>query len=296
MPEGNETYGLPDVVVADLDASTLWCSAGIRVNHERYHATRYPWCRPWVHSLNAITLMRKGTYRRRADGIEHVVDPNSGCFLRSGEEVSVANVTGEPEALTHVVLSEDLLTQLFVEPMLPSGSFAVTPDVDLGHRMLLRAIDVGADDAEIERRAIGLAATVVTRRRPDVVRGGRAMTEQSRRSLVNDSCEILYALGGDVSLQELARRVGSSPFHLSRVFRALTGMTVSQYRLRLRVHRVLDRLAEGEENLAALAQTAGFADHSHMTRTVVAQLGEAPSALRRLLRGQQDLDSWVGSR
>jgi len=49
---------------------------------------------------------------------------------------------------------------------------------------------------------------------------------------------------------------------------------------------VLDRLSEGEDDLSALASAVGFADHSHMTRTVVAQLGEAPSALRRRLRDQ----------
>ena len=87
-----------------------------------------------------------------------------------------------------------------------------------------------------------------------------------------------------MGLVELARAVGSSPFHLSRVFREITEMTLSQYRLRLRVHHALDRIAEGDEDLASVAEAAGFADHSHMTRTVVTHFGQAPSALRKLLR------------
>ena len=61
-------------------------------------------------------------------------------------------------------------------------------------------------------------------------------------------------------------------------------MTLSQYRLRLRVHHALDRIAGGVEDLASVATAAGFADHSHMTRTMVTQFGQAPSALRKLLR------------
>jgi AraC-like DNA-binding protein len=286
--EREETYGLPATISDDLVGSTVWRSAGIRVNRERYHAPPYPWCEPLLGSLHGITLLRYGAFQRRAGGIEQVVDVNNGCFLRPGEEVTLANFTGEPEELTHIVLSDDVLAQLLAEPYLPPGSFVVTPKVDLAHRLLLKAINDGADDAEIEARVVNLTAGVVALRRADVVRGGRATTEHSHRSLVNDTCEILDHIGGDISLQELARRVGSSPFHLSRVFKALTGVTISQYRVRLRVRRVLDHLADGEENLATLAGVVGFSDHSHMTRTVVAHLGEAPSALRRRLHELSD--------
>ncbi len=48
----------------------------------------------------------------------------------------------------------------------------------------------------------------------------------------------------------------------------LTGVTVSQYRNRPRVSLALDRLAQGEPDLATLACDLGFADHAHLTRTV----------------------------
>jgi AraC-like DNA-binding protein len=267
------------------ETSTIWSCQGIQVNRERYHAERYRRCGPRQGTLNAITLMRYGAYRRRADGIDHVVDITNGCFLRRDEEVTLANFTGEPEELTYIVLSDEFLAQLLAEPQLPSGPFTVTPEVDLDHRMLLRAINDRADNAEIEAQVVDLTATVVALRRADLILGGRATTQHSHRSLVSDAREILHLTGGDISQQELARRVGSSPFHLSRVFKSVTGTTISQYRLRLRIHRVLDHLAQGEENLAILARAVGFSDHSHMTRTVIAQLGEAPSALRRRLTG-----------
>jgi AraC-like DNA-binding protein len=95
-------------------------------------------------------------------------------------------------------------------------------------------------------------------------------------------CEQLHH-SPNASLVELARAVHYSPFHLSRVFREVMGLTLSRYRTRLRLHDVLTRL-DGASDLNRLAADAGFADHSHMTRTFVTHLGRTPSALRDSLR------------
>ncbi len=269
------------------DTTELWTCGGIRVSRRRYHAERYPWGEPYiVDERDAVSLVRYGAYRRRSDGVEHLVDANTGFFRRRGEEVEVANFTGEREEFTLLELDEPTLAELFAEPLLPGGPFQVTPEIDFAHRLLLRSIRSRSDEAMIEESMMRLITSIVSQRRADVVCGSRATTEPNRRTLVTDACEVLHLTHGNVSLQELARRVGSSPFHLSRVFRAYKGSTISQYRLRLRVHEVLDRLSEGEADLSALANVVGFSDHSHMTRTVVAQLGVAPSTLRRRLREQ----------
>jgi AraC-like DNA-binding protein len=63
------------------------------------------------------------------------------------------------------------------------------------------------------------------------------------------------------------------------------GMSLAQYRNRVRVSRALERLAAGEESLGVLAADLGFCDQAHLTRTVRAYAGHTPAALRRLLRG-----------
>lgn len=262
----------------------IWSGAGLKIKRLSYHAERYSWSEPFVPADSGIVLAQRGAYRRRSDGVEHLVDVNTGFFRRAGEEVSAANFTGEPEDLTTILVEECVLESILAVPLLPTGPFLVTPDIDFAHRLLLRQIRRDPDNLDVETRAMDLIASVVGQQRADWVRGSRPSTESSRRSLVNDACEVLHLNQGAISLQELARTVGCSPFHLSRVFREGTGCTISQYRLRRRVHEVLDRLAAGEDDLAALAIAVGFSDHSHMTRTVVAQLGEAPSTLRRRLQ------------
>jgi AraC-like DNA-binding protein len=274
----------PDHLPGHEVGGVLWSRDGIEVHayHGRYEL--FPWSAPSrPTSTWGITLARRGAYGRRASGLEQVVDVNTGFFRRPGEEVAVCMFQDGSDDLTMIDVDPAALD---VVPALTEarGPLRVAPAVDLGHRLLLRAIDDGDDDLAVESAIVELLHT-------GVAHGGlgrrgysRRSTEVARRRLVRETCELLHTADHRMGLVELARAVGSSPFHLSRVFREITEMTLSQYRLRLRLHQALDRIAEGDEDLASVAEAAGFADHSHMTRTVVTHFGQAPSELRKLLR------------
>jgi AraC-like DNA-binding protein len=79
------------------------------------------------------------------------------------------------------------------------------------------------------------------------------------------------------------RELSVSPHHLSRVFSASTGHTISRHRMRLPTRAVLERLAAGDNDLTRLAADLGFADQSHLCRVVRSESGVPPSVLRRLL-------------
>jgi len=85
------------------------------------------------------------------------------------------------------------------------------------------------------------------------------------------------------ALMPLAALLSISPFRLSRAFSNEMGVSLTRYRNHVRLKRVLDRLEEGEDNLAVLAADLQFADQAHLCRTVRQHLGHTPTALRRLL-------------
>jgi AraC-like DNA-binding protein len=262
----------------------LWSCDGMGVQAYHGHYEQFPWSAPSPPtSVWGIALAKRGAYGRRASGIEQVVDVNTGFFRRPGEEIAVSMFKEGSDELTMIEIDPAAVD---VVPALTeaSGPLRVAPSVDLAHRLLLRAIDDGEDDLAVQSALVELLHA-------GVANGGfagrgysRRSTEVARQSLVRETCELLHTANHRMGLVELARTVGASPFHLSRVFREITEMTLSQYRLRLRVHEVLDRIAGGDEDLASVARATGFADHSHMTRTVVSHFGQAPSALRKLLR------------
>jgi len=90
------------------------------------------------------------------------------------------------------------------------------------------------------------------------------------------------------SIADLADSIGCSPFHLMHAFRAAVGDTVRAYRLRARLGAALHRLAQGHDDLSALAIELGFASHSHFTDTFARALGVSPSRLRAQLQEPGD--------
>jgi AraC-like DNA-binding protein len=80
-------------------------------------------------------------------------------------------------------------------------------------------------------------------------------------------------------LQELARALHTSPFHLARVFRAETGFSVNGYRSAFRLRIALSRLAGGGGGLVSLPLELGFSSHSHFTDTFRPEFGVVPSTL-----------------
>ena len=93
------------------------------------------------------------------------------------------------------------------------------------------------------------------------------------------------------SAAELAHAVGTSVFHLCRIFRAHTGRTMHEYRTELRVRLALELLAEGTAppSLSEVAFQLGFASHAHFVRLCRRHLGAPPGTVREWLRSEATL-------
>lgn len=84
------------------------------------------------------------------------------------------------------------------------------------------------------------------------------------------------------TLDDIADSIGSSVFHLCRVFKRDTGMTIHAYRQQLRLRRALELIADdGRKNLTAVALRLGFSSHSHFSAVFRDAFGITPSQFRR---------------
>ena len=123
-------------------------------------------------------------------------------------------------------------------------------------------------------------------------RAARKRTAEAHRELAEAAKgELATGLGARVTLDGLAARLHTSPFHLARVFRAETGFTLAGYRHALRLRAALERLPLNDGDLTSLALELGFASHSHFTASFGREFGVAPSAVRSAHRARALLDA-----
>jgi len=93
--------------------------------------------------------------------------------------------------------------------------------------------------------------------------------------------ERLHDEHGRVSVSALAEEAGIHRVHLARAFHDHMGSCVSDYARRLRLAHAQRLIADTRLPLSAVAVAAGFADQSHLTRSMQSALGITPGAARR---------------
>ena len=75
-----------------------------------------------------------------------------------------------------------------------------------------------------------------------------------------------HSLDENITLQQLAFKVGYNPYHLLRSFKKNVGLTPHEYRLNVRIDRAKKLLKKGLSPATVAAET-GFVDQSHFHRT-----------------------------
>ncbi|HEX6385873.1 MAG TPA: helix-turn-helix transcriptional regulator [Anaerolineae bacterium] len=84
-----------------------------------------------------------------------------------------------------------------------------------------------------------------------------------------------------LSLAQIGHEVGSSPYHLCRVFRQMTGSTIHNYLNQIRLRTSLEYVARSNATLTELGLELGYSSHSHFTKAFRQAFGASPSAFRQ---------------
>lgn len=80
----------------------------------------------------------------------------------------------------------------------------------------------------------------------------------------------------EIHIEDISRAVGLSPYHLSRLFKTHTGMTMKEYLLHERIETAKQLLSTGDHTIPQIASLLRFCDQSYFTLVFRRQTGQTP--------------------
>jgi len=125
-------------------------------------------------------------------------------------------------------------------------------------------------------------AAVAALRLDDVARSTGVVTQARVPTwLAEARCLIELSVRAPRPMRSIAEQVGVHPVYLSRAFRRCFGMTASAYLAQCKLERACGAIMDTDASMSFVALDSGFADQSHMSRSVAAALELTPRELRR---------------
>ena len=84
-------------------------------------------------------------------------------------------------------------------------------------------------------------------------------------------------------LQELSDIVSISPSYLSRIFRQVTGQTITNYIQSIKITKALEMLVDTDCALCEIAEALGYYDQFHFSKVFKSYVGTSPTVYRNTL-------------
>ena len=241
------------------------------------------------HDWPALAVVRTGASRvhRRAGAV--LAEPTSLVLHEPFSPYRTSHPFGCGDGGVTITIRPDVLREIQPRAARDESAFFPVQVMTCPPRArlrLLRLLDAAAPGQavpllEAEDAALALAHEALSTReanRPDGGTPVRGCTLRDHGELV-DRCRafLLEHVERRLSLSDIAKAVGSSAFHMARVFRRTTGLTLGRYQNRLRLAMALEALSERESGLSELAARLGFSSHSHFSVAFRREFGVVPS-------------------
>jgi AraC-like DNA-binding protein len=265
---------------------TLWqCDAGRpELSDERSQA--------W----HAVSFVHSGAFVLHTQGRAAVIDATSVLLSNPGEPYRSEHPFDCRDHGSTIVVRRDVLRELLArhDPAARErpGALFARPHVHglfrayLLQRLLVRRLQGPAaqEPLAIEEAILKVLGQVAKRCcQTDGPPAVRRDSSRARRGYSEDVKALLQRRFRErLQIDDIARALYVSAFHLCRIFREEVGVPIHRYLNRLRLREALEPVTEGTADLSELALGLGFSSHSHFTASFRKEFGISPRGMKRL--------------
>lgn len=267
-------------------------------------------CRACRHPLGAeecnddpsVVFVRRGVFMRHQDGEPLLADSSRILFFDPHRPYRISHPVDDGDDCTIMTVSAALAREIVarhapraaeqaVPGPFPRTSAPAGRDLWMEHYELLARAEsrpgLETDDLLLDLLEAIVRASVAEerRRRRRAAARVRRRTASRHRDLVQAAIvAIRRDLADPPGPAALADALGCSAFHLSRVFRKVTGGSLREFLVKARARAAADAIARGARSLTDVALELGYVDHSHLTRAFRREWSVTPSAFRSRAR------------
>ena len=257
--------------------STVGVLGGLEVVNAKYHHQNFS---KHVHEGYTVAVIERGAQRFYRTGGNHLAGENS-IILVNADDVHTGQSATEggwsyralyptPEQFEWVC--RDVFKDSRVAPYFPE---AVVDDSIAAKqlRLLFDCLTDKNNTLYLETTLYAFMTGLVLRHSKDRKKPTESANSKPALSLVRDYIHDHY--NRNITLEELARLGGMSPFHMLRQFKKANGLAPHQYQIQVRVKNV-QRLLKAGMPAAMAATECGFHDQSHLNNHFKKVLGTTP--------------------
>ena len=108
------------------------------------------------------------------------------------------------------------------------------------------------------------------------------LRKKQQRPVLEAKAYMDAAYGKDITLEQVAERVGLSPAYFSKVFKQETGQGFAEYLTQLRIAAAKKYLAETRESVKSIAALVGYQDEKYFSKVFKKAVGIKPTVYRSL--------------
>jgi AraC family transcriptional regulator len=246
-----------------------------------------------VEAFHAIVMPSSGTCWVESEDQTAIADANVFLYLNASSSVRTRHFSGSGDAGHTLVLRPDLLWDAAGASSDPLRPFArlqapSSPRAFLLKQVLLEHVvrPSSVEDIAVEEIALTFAEEAFPRTpgRVSASNHGGGTAKVHREWVESVKAFVGRRLADPIRLDDIAAEVHVSAFHLCRVFKASTQLSIHQYLNRLRLRAALERVVDPSVNLMTLALDLGFSSHSHFSFAFRREHGMSPTLFRRSAR------------
>lgn len=256
----------------EVHSRTIWSGNEVSLGEFRCRPSEPDFVRKSVAAADLLVLGRTACLLQVEADEPFVASPDQAVFYRAGSEYTCRILEPAPEVTWYLQISPTVTDAARAKSVTNRRGMTVTPEQALGFRAVVSAGRAGVT-LQMEEWLVEFIDHLLT--------GGLHATP-SRETAGRDRparwvAELLAETYREsLTLSEIGRRIGYSPFYLARAFRIATGSSIHARRETLRMRAALHML--GEMPLGQLALTLGYSSQSHFTSAFRRHYGCTPRA------------------